>query len=330
MPVLPDAALLDSSEDAALESVKSEASHLLMAEDYDGIEKAAAKYAAEESRRGSGWKLDLPFFEGLSSVSGKTEEGYQEKIAALKKWIAARPDSIAAKVALGKLLTSYAWFARGGAYADKVKQESWQLFGDRLHQAQTYLMEAAPKRQGCPVWYQATAIMAVGESWSHDDFFKVVDEGTAAHPDFVQLYNAATMYLLPRWFGSDRELRDYVAKSADAVGGDDGDMLYARLATGIWTYSYNTNVFDEVGLSWPRVRHGMELICQRFPHSELMMNYFCVMAWQAQDRPMAHFLFQHLGDHKDEAAWWDLYTCNEAEEWANGNPESGFARVFQN
>jgi hypothetical protein len=93
-------------------------------------------------------------------------------------------------------------------------------------------------------------------------------------------------------------------------------MLYARLAKRVWDYSDDMNVFSEVGFSWPRVRHGMQLVLARFPHSKNMANEFCVFAWQADDHATAHVLFNYLGDRYMEYPWASYADFQKAQAWA--------------
>jgi hypothetical protein len=318
LPSLPDASLLDFSERTDAANVAAEATMLLAARNFDGLEKAAAKDEAAESPVADGSALITSFMCGVVQLDNgpSSDELYQRHIDLLKDWIKAHPDSPFPKVALAELFTDYAWFARGNGYANTVTDQGWQLFADRVQQARDQLDDAAPHRAECRTWYATMALVGVAQSWKHDDFFKIVDEGNLANPNFMELHEKAIMYLLPRWFGSDQELRDYITRSADNIGDDDGDILYARLARGVWAYAHDTNVFTEVGLSWPRIEHGFTLILNRYPHSANMMNYFCLFAYQSQDQSVAHYLFDHLGLQCDQSVWGGNIAFDDARSWA--------------
>jgi hypothetical protein len=109
----------------------------------------------------------------------------------------------------------------------------------------------------------------LGQSWSKETFLDLAHEGTSLYPRLLQIYSSAVIYLLPRWFGSNEEVADYAAKSADQLKRDEGDILYARLAIPIWTYSYDINSFrrsdffgHESGVAW-----NSSAIAIRIPHS---------------------------------------------------------------
>ncbi len=59
-----------------------------------------------------------------------------------QEWIAQFPASITARVAYADFLREYAWHARGTDLADKVTEEGWRLFGERLESARKMLAEA--------------------------------------------------------------------------------------------------------------------------------------------------------------------------------------------
>ena len=112
-------------------------------------------------------------------------------------------------------------------------------------------------------------------------------------------------------------MRGYITKAADRIGGDEGDMLYARLVRRVYCYSDSPDDVVDLQLSWPRLKHGMELICNRYPHSTEMVNYFCFFACLAKDQPVAKFLFQHIGTKTDEHLWGDTLAPSQA--WAGAN-----------
>jgi len=317
LPNLPDPALLDRSDFTASDNLSNQARDLLRNSDYDGLEKLAAQAEASTDVMPGGSILPEAFYDGLIEIGHADEARYQQKMDALKAWMQARPDSPIPKVAMAKVLTNYAWFARGGGFADSVSQQAWKDFGDRLQEGREYLEQASDKRQNCSSWYCAMTVIALGQSWDHDAYFKMVNEEFARKPAFVELHGHVTNYLLPRWFGSNDELRDYITKAADRIGGDEGDMLYARLARKVFCYSHSTDDVADLQLSWPRLKHGMELICNRYPHSTEMANYFCLFACVAKDQPVAKFLFQHLGNKIDQDIWGDSLESSRA--WAQAN-----------
>ena len=98
-------------------------------------------------------------------------------------------------------------------------------------------------------------------------------------------------------------------------------MLYARLSVSIWSYDFSNDIIHDVGLSWPRISHGLDLLYKKYPHSQNLVNYYCALAVMAQDKATARVLFNQLGS--DKALVGQGYPCqdqntfNQNRAWAN-------------
>jgi len=96
---------------------------ILAQEDFASLETEVRDARLRQTRaQGGAWKLYL-FYEAVASpLSDKqsTDPDWQSQFAVLKKWIAARPDSAAAHIALAEAYVNYAWRARGDGYANTV------------------------------------------------------------------------------------------------------------------------------------------------------------------------------------------------------------------
>ncbi len=313
---LPDPSLLDDSETVRIQVMRDESAHLIAVKDYDGLEKLAAMDRAMESFLGSGMAPISSFYEGVAGVPSSDAAAGERRLNALNAWCTACPNSVTARIALAFAITKDAWFARGGGYADTVSQGGWSTFDEKLKKVSEVLNRVADKRQAYPEWYVATNSVSQGLGEDKATFLARNFEGTTFYPKMIEIYGGPLVVLLPRWSGSNKEVLDYATQSADRVGGDEGDILYARMAKRVWDYSDDTNVFTEVGFSWPRVRRGMELTLSRYPHSKNIANEFCVFAYQVRDHATAHILFSYLGDRYMEFPWASLNDYQAAQAWA--------------
>jgi hypothetical protein len=319
---LPSSALLDNSEWTQIQDIHSEATKLLAAKDYAGLEKAADTVRAT-GRPASGTPPITFFYDALVKPSEETDAAYQERLATLSDWAKADPGSVTSRIALGKLMTSYAWFARGSGYAGTVTDQGWSLFGKRLQQAESFMDGVKDQRTKYPEWYGGMSRIALGEGWKPEDFLALMNEGVLIDPKASKLPSDVCTYLLPRWYGSNEQLLDYATAAADRVGGDDGDVLYARIAQGVLPYGGGVEIFKDVGFSWPRVRHGMEIICTQYPQSTFMANWFCRLARSAEDKATCQVLLDHLGSHATDEftlgsvpVWEDEGFLTETKAWA--------------
>jgi hypothetical protein len=123
-------------------------------------------------------------------------------------------------------------------------------------------------------------------------------------PDYAtSYYNAMAYYLMPRWHGARGELADFLQKSADKIGGEEGDVLYARMAWHL-TFRISGDVFDDDNVSWERADRGFQIIEKRFPNSLRVKNqrvYLALMG--AKTAQMPRQLIAELHGEIDPKVW---------------------------
>jgi hypothetical protein len=314
---LPAGSLIDDSEDEQIKATKDSANGLLIAKDYDGLEKLAASDRAAKSFLGSGMVPIGFFYEGVLGEP-PTNVSYVSpaRLDALKAWSAARPDSVTAKIALARALNAVGWNSRGGGYANTVTEDKWSAFEQKLHEATDVLNSVQDKRQSYPDWYPTMNMIGRGLGENKDAFIARNEEATKLFPSSIEILTGPLLNFLPRWNGSNQEVLDYATAAADKVGGDDGDILYARLASRLWMNTYEPGLFSDMGFSWHRVRHGMELIANHHPHSKIMANTFCKFAYLVQDHATAQVVFNRLGDRYMYWVWGPREKFQAAQAWA--------------
>src|ERR1041385_1857811 len=117
--------------------------------------------------------------------SGSRMERADPFIAAMDK---KRPKSITPRVALAELYINYAWQARGQEYADKVTDDNFRLFEERIAMAKATLDEAADLKEKCPQWYNSMQSVALGQAWSKAQAAKLFEEAIAFEPGYYYFY----------------------------------------------------------------------------------------------------------------------------------------------
>ena len=136
---------------------------------------------------------------------------------------------------LARLMTSYAWKARGSTYAENVKESDWKPFFDRLQAAQTHLTQAKTLEEKCPVYWSSQQRIALGLQYEKPQYNAIYSQAIGHIPDYEYYYNSRAIFLLPRWYGEPGEMEKELAKSADRLGGEAGDVLYAQV---IWSLNH--------------------------------------------------------------------------------------------
>jgi hypothetical protein len=177
------------------------------------------------------------------------------------------------------------------------------LFNERLNEAAKTLNEAKDISEKCPwYWYKIMSI-ADRTQFSKNQFNDIFNQAIIYEPNFVAYYGIRANFLLPRWYGSPGEWENDLAKSADKIGGDNGDMLYAQV---VWRVNRNTkfdNIFRENNLSWPRVKKGFEVLEKNYPNSLAVKNMGAKLAVIAHDEQTARKYFGEMNGQVDTSLW---------------------------
>jgi Domain of unknown function (DUF4034) len=304
------------SESEEMDEIKTQAAALLEATNFDGLDELAAKFRSSKECYANGtWKL-VNVYDGLVPSANTPNDEWEDRIAVLQDWIAAKPDSITARVGLANVLVNYAWRARGSGYANTVTDEGWRLLGERLNQAMKVLNEAESLKEQCPYYWIVKMRAALGLQMDKDQFNDIFNQAVNFAPDFEPLYLQRAIYLLPRWNGAEGELETDLEKSADRIGGDDGDMLYTQVIWGVHDRASSTNVFKENHFSWPRVDRGFAVIEKRFPDSLAAKSERAYLAAYAGDRQKTREYLNETQGKADLAVWYYKGEYIRVANWA--------------
>ncbi len=300
LPFTPE--VIETTEEQEQAEIRKSAMSLVGTKDFDALDALARKHRDSKEQSSDGvWKLNA-VYEGLRIDKHESSETqWKEHLAVLRGWVKAKPDSATARIALAESLISYAWRARGGGYASTVSKEGWKLFGERLRQATDVLGDARSLKEQCPRWWSMMQQAALGLGADRTAYDRIFNEAIARDPNYQAYYVRKVNYLLPRWHGKPGEWEAFLAKAADNVGGEDGDVLYARV---VW-FSESTfdNIFQECRVSWARVNKGFEAMLKRSPDSLGTKSKAAYLAGLASDRVSAKKYFEMMAGKVDLSVW---------------------------
>ncbi|GAT32865.1 membrane protease YdiL, CAAX protease family [Terrimicrobium sacchariphilum] len=302
---LPPAESLDGPTPAYRRSLEitNETREELAAGNIDRLEAIAAQLRASKERLdGGGWLLSSYYW--VLAKMPDEEQDQAGRIAFLEKWVAERPQSITARVALAWALTRYAWKARGSGTNDTVSDEGWRLFGERLDQARVVLDEAKKLKEQCPGWYEAAQSVALGQGWDPDEYFALVDEAIGREPTYGAYYSNACYWMLPRWHGEEGEFEAWITGLADKSPEGERDRRYAALVWSADLMAKNRDmVFAEGRLDWERTKKGFQEWIAREPDNLMVRFVFTRLAVLADDRETAREQFDFTGGRYFPRIW---------------------------
>lgn len=284
---------------------------LLTEKKYDELENIAGALRKSGETFSSGrWKLDTfynSFYkERRPYKDALTEPDFQKRFQLINAWVAAKPQSVTARVALAGLYSKYAWLARGGGYSNTVTDKGGSLFTERNAAAMKILKDAQLLPQKDPHAFYQMLQIARDEGYDDDKYAQIFKESVTRFPRYKTSYFAKVLALQPRWGGGDGEWERFIKESADRMGGIEGDKFYAQL---VWAveythWYYNENIFKDFKIDYPRIKRGMEALRLQHPQSIALISQYCNMASRAGDKPTAIKLFKELGGRVDREAWW--------------------------
>jgi len=312
----PQFTMVESPETKEQNQIKSQALTLFTKKDFKGVEELAAKYRASKERYANGyWKLTFVYI-GLEPSDDESEKAWQARQAPVDDWIRQRQDSMMARVAKARLLIGQAWAIRGSDWADSVKEKQWQQFHDKLQQAAAVLTKAKQLQERCPIYWSTWQRAALGLQLDKSDYNAIFDQAIKEFPDYWFYYNTRVVFLLPRWYGETGEWEKDLTKSADLLGGEAGDMLYAQVVWDAHSYGGGQQVFEGKRISWERVDKGFEALLKEFPNSLAAKSERAFLAGLAGDREKARAYSLQTNGQGDLSVWHDKETLDRFLAWA--------------
>lgn len=295
-------------------------SALFEAEKFDELDRMAEEFRTQESRSSSGlWKLTL-FYRGLYvQHEGKADESYYDKVDGLYlKWAAQNPDSTVAHIGYAANLANRAWFFRGSGWARDVSEESWKPFFEYLEKSRLHLLEHKQATDKDPVWFHSMLAVAKGENWPLDRFLALVEDGTAKHPYFYEIYFRSIDYLLPKWHGDKAMIEAFANLAVEKTREREGVGMYARIYWYASQIQFGTGLFTGTEVVWSRMSAGIDDVLTRYP-DQWNINNFAHFACLARDKEKAAALLARIEDPPIEYAWAnDVINHRLCELWVEG------------
>lgn len=286
----------------AVEEYQIAIAQLLKQEKFAQLDCISNRLRSTKARfSGGAWKL-RNFYIGLDTPrpGHPTQEDWRRHLALMERWTQLRPHSTTAQIALAESYVSYGWDARGTGYTDDVSNSGWKIFGQRVEKARQILTAAPALKTKCPDWYIAMQQVAQGQSWDLPRATALLQEAIAFEPGYQYYHRTYAYLLLPKWGGEDGDAARFAEKAANQVGGDDGDILYFLIASGVvcGCQEPEFNYF-----SWPRLQKGYAATEKKYGPDLLNSNNLGMMAVKAGDWVVAAPAFEKIGDQWAKDVW---------------------------
>ena len=275
---------------------------LLRQEDFVALDAEAVEARSTKARLpGGNWKLHI-LYESIDQppVPVPTDPEWEKQIARLKRWVAAQPESITARVALAHAYLSFAFAARGHGMAGTVTSGGWKLFSERNTQAKAVLDEAHALSAKCPEWYLAMMGVGLQQNWSGEQQAELFRQATEFEPEYYYFYVNYANYLQPKWDGKSGDAAKMAEHAAEHVGGERGDFVYFVIAQRV---AARGNKQEIKQFSWGKIQAGHAALEHLYGSTYTDLNGYALMAVRFKDVPLARKLFVQIGNHWNVGVW---------------------------
>lgn len=296
---------------------------MLFKGEFEKLDSIVAKLIQEESRNDEGtWQLGLFHSYLIDSWSGRSAENKQKLITAVEKWIAQNPKSQTPVAVLAGIYCMMGWDARGTGTANTVTAEGWKALNDYLNKGLALLDKADDRELKDPEFYIKKMVIGIGlgkdKIWMQD----AMNKGLAIKNNYHELYKQMAEYLLPKWYGSSKEVRAFAESTIQPELKDRSHLLYIFIVKGIWGCESDTG-FMELGFDYKNMKQGFEQLLSVYPDAIRNANRFCVVACINKDKETARKLFQKIGDDIMLEVWKnDKEYLNQCKAWALSEDKS--------
>ncbi|SHH45473.1 DUF4034 domain-containing protein [Massilia sp. CF038] len=259
----------------------------------------------------------LKYYFGTLSRMITTWERWDADLVRIQKWQRARPTSVAAKLTEAVYWHAYAWNARGTAFASEVRQESWDLYRERIAKAKAVLEEIKPQAKQFPAWYTLRIDLAA-ESESKEATRRIFDEALTLHRQYYPIFLSMAHAYEPKWGGSVAQFEAFADEAVVLSKGFEGPGMYSRI---FWTMdSVHDLPFrskEDAVPSWTKLNAGFADLLARHPKSHNILNQYASLACRANDGPLYRKLRTQLGDYLMERYFTmvPVEACDRRHQW---------------
>ena len=304
----------DQSEEAYSAHIRN----ILVQEDFAQLEKLAQQNRVEKGRLlGGVWKI-FAFYGGTGSpASGAdpTESDFQLHAATLKRWIAANPNSSAARISLALLYIDKGWHSRGSGLANTVSNSQWDALEEGTSQAKATLLEIASFKDKDPMWYQVMLRVAQIEGWDKAQSRELFNQAVAFEPGFYHYYRQYANFLLPQWYGEPGDLEAFAAEIAKRFPEPDGSILYFHILSALDCYC-KPSIAALQTVDYAMIRRGYLNNVRLYGVTNLTANRFAFVASMLNDKASAHDAFASV-EKMDDDIWNNPTAFEQFRTWAN-------------
>lgn len=285
---------------------------LAAARDFDKLEAFAAKFRAERTRTAWGaWALEYVYegiLHGEHYANVDNERGMTELIEA---WKQRYPASVTPRILEGAAISCWGYQRRGNWPVNRTAPERLQQFEEYMRRAFAHLQATERMSSADPQLYAVMLEVAKGLGLPRAELYAIFQRGARSAPGYYPLVFRMTEDLAPKWGGSSDDAVVFAAFAADAAGGSDGDIIYAKIAELALREACDDDGSYARAFSRDRVMRGFAELQRRFPGFAFNSHEEAAMALRFGDGAAARAAFSRIGllqwDEDGKTIWYSWF-----------------------
>lgn len=259
---------------------------LLIDTDFDLLERAASEVAYSQQQFASGrYRFEAWILAMQVSFQYQPERG-----ALVERWEAAKGSDGMVAVAKAFMQVGQAWLARGSGYANTVSPEAWELYHQKLEEANATLDSAAPRVKDSGPWHYLKLHISFQHPKLRSTSRSLLARAIDRWPDSVSIYSVPLDFAEPKWGGSFDQMDAIARLAVEKSRNKWGDALYAVL----YEESFRGNqayTLKDSAVDWDLMKRGFRDLESRHGGQKWIWRNFAALACQMRDREEARRLF---------------------------------------
>jgi len=307
------------AEPLTVESIGSTAERLLAKSKFVELEQMVSGYIEDDTHLVGGNSAIYHFYGALGCYAGAPRWDYSSpmsraaKLGLLEGWLAKRPSSSTARIALAQFWSTEAWAVRGGEYADHVPDRVWASFHESLDKSNSYLSGVGVTADPHLSYLQIANLKGEGSPRPRLD--SLYEKAIKRRPTYFHYYSQRAIILQERWFGERGELASYAQSLLTRPGSDRGKVAYAYVASALIGLYQRSTFLKTTGLRWSDVQAGYSTRRRLYGLRNRDWNALCNLSLAAVDRATAADALGHIGTNWDPEIWKERKYFDAAVAW---------------
>ncbi|WP_425613384.1 WD40 repeat domain-containing protein [Anatilimnocola sp. NA78] len=227
----------------------------------------------------------------------------QEVNQHLERWAKEDSEDPTPLIALARASLDAAYLRRGDQYAGLVSEKREQRYVLLLTSAHDLAQQALGKGARDPELARVLAVTGYELGIDRARVAEWAGAGEREFPRYFPLYTSMAKLIVADELLPLAAISAYAERIRQQVGGDDGLEAYTRIALIANQEKRNAVLFS--GFSYDHLRHGANLLHQRYPDSAQLVDFLGIVAYMTGDHALANQLLPEIASRPRSPKQWD-------------------------